>query len=89
MHDAANILLKTLQQRFGAETFIQQHTVDEILTFWLPQEKLIAVIQYLKSGIDQPFVLLYDICGIDERDRAKKEEHACQRFYSSLSFAFF
>ncbi len=76
MHDAANILLKTLQQRFGAEMFFEQRTVDGISTFWIPQDKLITVIQYLKSGIGQPFVLLYDITAIDERDKSKKDERA-------------
>ncbi len=76
MHDAANILLNSLQQRFGPETFSAQRTVDGIPTFWIPQEKLTSIIQYLKTGIDQPFVLLYDICGIDERDNARKESQA-------------
>ena len=76
MHDAANILLNSLQQRFGPETFSAQRTVDGISTFWIPQEKLTSIIQYLKTGIDRPFVLLYDICGIDERDKATKESQA-------------
>jgi len=76
MDDAANILLNSLQQRFGPETFSVQRTVDGISTFWIPQEKLTSIIQYLKTGIDRPFVLLYDICGIDERDKATKESQA-------------
>ena len=76
MQDATNILLQDLQQRFGAETFFQQQTVDRISTFWISQEKLVTVIQFLKSGIGQPFVLLYDITAIDERDKAKKEAPA-------------
>ena len=76
MDDAANILLNSLQQRFGPETFSAQRTVDGISTFWIPQEKLTSIIQYLKTGIDRPFVLLYDICGIDERDKATKEPQA-------------
>src|SRR5687768_17121558 len=76
MQDATNILLQDLQQRFGAETFFQQQTVDRISTFWISQEKLVTVVQFLKSGIGQPFVLLYDITAIDERDRARKEAPA-------------
>ncbi|MFC0775686.1 NADH-quinone oxidoreductase subunit C/D [Terrimonas alba] len=76
MQDATNILLQHLQQRFGAETFFQQQTVDGIPTFWIPQDKLVAIIRHLKTGIDQPYISLYDICGIDERDKAKKEEPA-------------
>ncbi len=76
MNDAANILLNSLQQRFGPESFSVQQTVDGIPTFWIPQEKLKSIIQYLKTGIDQPFVLLYDLSGIDERDNARKESQA-------------
>ena len=84
-----NAILKSLQQRFGADAFQQQHTVDEILTLWLPKDKLIPVIQYLKSSVEQPYKLLYDLCGIDERDRAKKENIPAKDFtivYHLFSF---
>src|SRR4051812_9357732 len=83
-----NAILKLLQQRFGVEVFQQQHTIDEILTLWLPQDKLISVIQYLKTA-EQPYQLLYDICGIDERDRNGKEKIPAKDFtivYHLLSF---
>src|SRR4051812_14669254 len=83
-----NAILKLLQQRFGVEVFQQQHTIDEILTLWLPQDKLISVIQYLKTA-EQPFKLLYDICGIDERDRTGKVNIPAKDFtivYHLLSF---
>src|SRR3954447_14568089 len=83
-----NAILKSLQQRFGAEVFQQQHTIDEILTLWLPQDKLRLVIQYLKTA-EQPYKLLYDICGIDERDRTGKEKVPAKDFtivYHLLSF---
>ena len=67
-----DVILKQLQERFGADAFQQQQTVDKILSLWLSKDKLIPVIQYIKSSVEQPFHLLYDLCGIDERDRAKK-----------------
>ena len=88
MQEAAKIL-QHLQQRFGAEAFQQQYTVDDILTLWTPQDKIVAVIQYLKSDIEQPFVMLYDLCGIDERDRTKKEDMPASDFtivYHLFSF---
>lgn len=69
-HD--NDILQHLQQRFGAGTFNQQDTVDEILTLWVPKEHIVSVIQYLKSDIPHPFSFLYDLCGIDERNKTKK-----------------
>ena len=72
MQDAANILYESLQHRFGAQTFLRQNTIDNILSIWLPQDNLLPVITFLKTGVDQPFVMLYDLCGNDERDRANK-----------------
>jgi NADH-quinone oxidoreductase subunit C/D len=83
-----NAILESLQQQFTADVFQQQHTVDEIPTLWLPQDKLIPVIKYLKSA-EQPFNLLYDICGIDERDRTGKERIPAKDFtivYHLFSF---
>src|SRR6478609_4764529 len=74
-----NAIVESLQQHFTADIFQQQHTVDEIPTLWLPQDKLIPVIKYLKSA-DQPFNLLYDICGVDERDRTGKEKIPAKDF---------
>jgi len=73
MHDANNIL-QHLQHSFGDAAFHEQHTVDEILTLWAPADKIVPLIRHLKSTIQQPYSLLYDLCGIDERDRTRKEE---------------
>ncbi|WP_153800580.1 NADH-quinone oxidoreductase subunit C/D [Foetidibacter luteolus] len=68
MQDADDIL-KQLQQRFGDTGLQQQQRKDDILTVWLPKEQLIPVTQWLKAAVDKPYKLLYDVCGIDERDR--------------------
>jgi NADH-quinone oxidoreductase subunit C/D len=87
MPDAATII-SDLQQHFGTDVFQQQSTADEILTLWLPQDKLISVIRYLKFA-GQPFNFLYDLFGIDERDRAKKADIPAADFtivYNLFSF---
>jgi NADH-quinone oxidoreductase subunit C/D len=71
MQDATNIV-QVLQKQFGADTFQLQDTIDGILTLWMPKEKIITVISYLKSSVEQPYLMLYDLCGIDERDRSNK-----------------
>ena len=84
-----NAILQHLQQSFGADVFTVQNTIDEIDTFWLPKDKLVPVIKYLKSSIDQPYNFLYDLCGVDERDRAKKERIPAKDFtivYHLFSF---
>jgi NADH-quinone oxidoreductase subunit C/D len=65
-------ILKNLQQRFGDNDIQRQTTIDEILTLWVPKEKVVSILRYLKISIVQPFHFLYDLCGMDERDRAKK-----------------
>jgi NADH-quinone oxidoreductase subunit C/D len=88
MSDAPAIL-ELLQQQFGAAAFIEQPTVDDMLTVWLPKEKIISVTTYLKTNISRPFNLLYDLCGMDERDRAGKEKLPAKDFtviYHLFSF---
>jgi NADH-quinone oxidoreductase subunit C/D len=36
---------------------------------WVPRSKLLEVLRYLKSGIDRPFPLLFDVSALDERVR--------------------
>jgi len=88
MSDAFAIL-DLLQRNFGADTFAQQHTVDDIITLWLPKEKIISVTTYLKTSIPQSFNFLYDLCGMDERDRSGKEKLPVKDFtviYHLFSF---
>ncbi|HYH57067.1 MAG TPA: NADH-quinone oxidoreductase subunit D, partial [Anseongella sp.] len=42
-------------------------TRDETPTFWAPQEKIVEILKYLKTGIRQPYPMLYDLCGNDMR----------------------
>src|SRR5215203_5363547 len=84
----ADSILQQLLLRFGEVTCQQQNTIDEILTLWVPANKIVPVIQYLKS-VEQPFNFLYDLCGADERDRAKKESLPAKDFtviYHLFSF---
>jgi NADH-quinone oxidoreductase subunit C/D len=84
-----NDILQHLEQHFGVDAFRLQQTVDEILTLWLPKDRLITVIKYLKLSIKSPFNLLYDLSGTDERDRAKKEKLPAKDFtivYHLFSF---
>lgn len=70
MPDDDNIL-RQIQQRFGNDACQRQITIDEILTLWLSKDLLVEVTDYLKT-VNKPFDFLYDLCGIDERDRRNK-----------------
>ena len=67
MHDSKSILLH-LRNNFGDDGLYEQKTIDDIPTVWVSKNNIIAVITWLQKS----YPLLYDLCGVDERDRAKK-----------------
>ena len=69
-----------LRSKFGESNFTEQHTRDEILTLWLPLDKLKAVLAYLKHEIGQPYLLLYDLTAIDERTRKRYNGYPSAEF---------
>ena len=64
---------RELGARFG-EVCEFQSTVDEIPTAWLPRERLLEVLGYLKHTAEQPYSMLFDLTGIDERLRDHRED---------------
>ncbi|WP_347156685.1 NADH-quinone oxidoreductase subunit C/D [Pontibacter chitinilyticus] len=62
-------IVEQLHERFRAGTFTPQTTKDDILTLWMPHEKIKEVLTFLKKEIPQPFRLLFDLTAIDERTR--------------------
>ncbi|GAB3200168.1 NADH-quinone oxidoreductase subunit C/D [Pontibacter aydingkolensis] len=88
MENNSSILIG-LQSRFGEDTFTQQSTMDDMLTLWLPCDKLKEVLQFLKTGIQQPYRMLYDLTAIDERTHQKRNGSPSSTFtlvYHLLSF---
>lgn len=78
-----------LQLKFGEDTFTRQATGDDVTTLWMPAQRLVEILRYLKSGIPKPYLLLYDVTAIDERSRKKESgypEGAFTLVYHLLSF---
>ena len=71
-------LFSTLCARFGENIFHEQLTRDETPTIWTPQGKIIAVLEYLRSDVEQPFRMLYDLTAIDERACKSKYNGTCE-----------
>lgn len=69
-----------LRLKFGENVFTEQTTRDEILTLWLPLDKLKAVLAYLKTEITDPYLLLYDLSAIDERTRKLHNGYPSSQF---------
>jgi NADH-quinone oxidoreductase subunit C/D len=64
-------VISTLKEKFGDPViWAEQSTADGTPTFWIAPDAVRSVLKYLKNEISQPYNLLYDLCGIDERKRA-------------------
>lgn len=76
-----------LSARFGAETFTVQATRTGMPVLWVPREQLIEVLRFLRQ-LPQPYVMLYDLHGVDERLRTQRRglpEADFSVFYHLLS----
>ena len=61
-----------LTDRFsGSRT---QSTKDGIPTVWIDRDNIQNVMRFLKREVDQPYELLFDLSGIDERVRQNKQD---------------
>jgi NADH-quinone oxidoreductase subunit C/D len=67
-------IISGLAKKFGENTIVyQQMTIDCTLTIWIDRNNLIGILNFLKNEITLPFRMLYDLTGIDERTRTKRE----------------
>ena len=70
-HQQADVV-RELIARFGAESFSLQPTRTGVLVRWLAASQLIEVVAFLKK-LPKPFVMLYDLHGVDERLRTHRQ----------------
>jgi NADH-quinone oxidoreductase subunit C/D len=85
---ATTTILELLQERFP-DAVSAQATRDEVPTFWTTREMLHDILRFLKTEIDRPYKLLYDLTAIDERVRANRPGQPDSDFtvvYHLLSF---
>ena len=81
--------MKELNDKFGADSFRKEETADNILTLHTNQELAGDVLTFLKTGIANPFSMLYDLTAIDERNRKSNNGESDYSFtlvYHLLSF---
>ncbi len=62
-------LKELIDVRFGEAATNRQITTDDMLTLWVPQNKTVEILKFLKGDIPQPFPFLFDLTAIDERSR--------------------
>ena len=66
-------VITVLGSQFGDQTILyQQLTRDDITTIWIDRNSLVPVLKFLKNEITLPYNLLYDLTGIDERTRTRR-----------------
>jgi len=61
-----------LQEKFPEISLVRESARDDIPTAWIPSEQLREAMQFLKTGVEQPYAMLYDLTGIDERARVNR-----------------
>jgi NADH-quinone oxidoreductase subunit C/D len=82
-------IIQELQRTFGETAVTPQTTQDEIPTIWVAKDRVSDVLRHLKTGVDRPYRMLYDLTAIDERPRAHRQGQPDSRFtvvYHLLSF---
>ena len=67
-------VISELGSKFDDQTILyQQLTKDGTPTIWIEKNNLIPVLKYLKNEITLPYKMLYDLTGIDERTRTRRD----------------
>jgi NADH-quinone oxidoreductase subunit C/D len=78
-----------LKNKFKEAVLSIQETKDEFPTLWISADYIIEVLVFLKSEIDLPYKMLYDLTAIDEQARIHHTEQPDSCFtivYQLLSF---
>ncbi len=65
-------VVRELAARFG-DDFVHQSGADGIPNVWVPRERLLDVMRYLKSEAPGGFPLLFDVSAHDERQRTHRD----------------
>ncbi len=66
-------IITDLKTIFGDAILAEQPTRDEIPTLWVPGNRANDVLRHLKTGVDRPYKMLYDLTAIDERVRNHRQ----------------
>ena len=67
-------IISELGSNFGDHVILyQQLTKDGTPTIWTDKNNLLPLLKYLKNEITLPYKMLYDLTGIDERTRTRRD----------------
>ena len=82
-------IVSILKSKFKDVILTLQATKDEFPTLWVNADNIITVLSFLKTELDQPYKMLYDLTAIDEQARTHRNGQPDSCFtivYQLLSF---
>jgi len=85
----ATTIIDELREKFGSAIVATQEARDSIPTLWIARDKICDLLRHLKTGVDRPYRMLYDLTAIDERMRVHRDGQPASDFtvvYHLLSF---
>lgn len=85
----AATIVEEIQQSFSHAVIAIEQPRDGIPTLWINREQTCDFLGYLKTDIDRPYRVLYDLTAIDERMRVHRDGQPASDFsvvYHLLSF---
>jgi NADH-quinone oxidoreductase subunit C/D len=86
---STNPIIDDLKTIFGDAILAEQSTRDEFPTLWVTGNRANDVLRHLKTGVDRPYTMLYDLTAIDERARNRRQDQPESDFtvvYHLLSY---
>ncbi|MGZ8239796.1 MAG: NADH-quinone oxidoreductase subunit C, partial [Methylobacter sp.] len=89
IHSDTPAIVRELTERLSINDFTVQRTRDGISTLWIPKQNLRDILCYLKLQAVSPYLLLFDLTAIDERQRTHRHGLPDSEFtvvYHLLSF---
>ena len=66
-------IINDLKSNFGEAVLAVQVARDNIPTIWIDASRACDVLRHLKTAVDHPFKMLYDLTAIDERVRSHRQ----------------
>lgn len=82
-------IINDLKSAFGEAILAVQPTKDNIPTVWVARDRARDVLRHLKTVVERPYSMLYDLTVIDERVRANRQDQPTSDFtvvYHLVSF---
>jgi NADH-quinone oxidoreductase subunit C/D len=89
IHSDTPAIVRELTERLSINDFTVQPTRDGISTLWIPKQNLRDILCYLKLQAVSPYLMLFDLTAIDERQRTHRHGLPDSEFtvvYHLLSF---